>query len=161
MINKGNRAEPETHDKMARTKLTARKAAGGKSARVIKRTEREAGGIKKSHRFHPGVVALRQIRKLQKSTDMLIRKLPFQRIVREIAQEFKVDVKGQEADVRWTKMAMLLTQEATESYLLGLMSNANLAAIHCGRIGVKAADIRLAKQLMNPHAGTLDAISDK
>jgi histone H3 len=49
-----------------------------------------AGGVKKPHRFRPGTVALREIRKYQKSTDLLIRKLPFQRLVREIAQDFKV-----------------------------------------------------------------------
>lgn len=49
-----------------------------------------AGGVKKPHRFRPGTVALREIRRYQKSTELLIRKLPFQRLVREIAQDFKV-----------------------------------------------------------------------
>jgi hypothetical protein len=48
------------------------------------------GGLKKAHRFRPGTVALREIRKLQRSTDLLIPKLPFQRLVRELAQDFKV-----------------------------------------------------------------------
>ena len=48
------------------------------------------GGVKKPHRFRPGTVALREIRRYQKSTELLIRKLPFQRLVREIAQDFKV-----------------------------------------------------------------------
>lgn len=48
------------------------------------------GGVKKPHRYRPGTVALREIRKYQKSTELLIRKLPFQRLVREIAQDFKV-----------------------------------------------------------------------
>ena len=46
--------------------------------------------MKKPHRFRPGTVALREIRRYQKSTELLIRKLPFQRLVREIAQDFKV-----------------------------------------------------------------------
>lgn len=51
-----------------------------------------AGGVKKPHRYRPGTVALREIRKYQKSTELLIRRLPFQRLVREIAQDYKVSV---------------------------------------------------------------------
>ncbi len=51
------------------------------------------GGVKKPHRYRPGTVALREIRKYQKSTELLIRKLPFQRLVREIAQDFKTDLR--------------------------------------------------------------------
>lgn len=76
---------------------TARKSTGGKAPRkqlstkqASKKTTAAAGGVKKPHRFRPGTVALREIRKYQKSTDLLIRKLPFQRLVREIAQDFKV-----------------------------------------------------------------------
>ncbi|MBA0871045.1 hypothetical protein Goshw_020603, partial [Gossypium schwendimanii] len=47
------------------------------------------GGVKKPHQYRPGTVALREIQKYQKSTELLIRKLPFQRLVREIAQDFK------------------------------------------------------------------------
>lgn len=53
-------------------------------------TQPTTGGVKKPHRFRPGTVALREIRRYQKSTELLIRKLPFQRLVREIAQDFKV-----------------------------------------------------------------------
>ena len=53
-------------------------------------SQNTAGGVKKPHRFRPGTVALREIRRYQKSTELLIRKLPFQRLVREIAQDFKV-----------------------------------------------------------------------
>ena len=105
---------------MARTKQTARKSTGGKAPRkqiASKGTARkkapEAGGIKKPHRFRPGTVALREIRKYQKSTELLIRKLPFQRLVREIAQDFKTDLRFQSA-------AILALQEAAEAYLVGL-----------------------------------------
>ncbi len=80
---------------MARTKQTARKATGAKAPRkqlankAARKTtavnNQDVGGIKKPHRFRPGTVALREIRKFQKSTELLIRKLPFQRLVREIA----------------------------------------------------------------------------
>ncbi|KAF5735758.1 hypothetical protein HS088_TW15G01274 [Tripterygium wilfordii] len=80
---------------MARTKQTARKSTGGKAPRkqlatkAARKSAPATGGVKKPHRFRPGTVALREIRKYQKSTELLIRKLPFQRLVREIAQDFK------------------------------------------------------------------------
>ena len=90
---------------MARTKQTARKATGAKAPRkqlankAARKTtavnNHDQGGIKKPHRFRPGTVALREIRKFQKSTELLIRKLPFQRLVREIAQEYKSDLRFQ------------------------------------------------------------------
>merc|ERR1712216_622135 len=81
--------------KMARTKQTARKSTGGKAPRkqlatkAARKSAPATGGVKKPHRYRPGTVALREIRKYQKSTELLIRKLPFQRLVREIAQDFK------------------------------------------------------------------------
>ncbi|CAN6294843.1 unnamed protein product, partial [Urochloa humidicola] len=81
--------------KMARTKQTARKSTGGKAPRkqlatkAARKSAPTTGGVKKPHRYRPGTVALREIRKYQKSTELLIRKLPFQRLVREIAQDFK------------------------------------------------------------------------
>jgi histone H3 len=86
---------------MARTKQTARKSTGGKAPRkqlatkAARKSAPATGGVKKPHRFRPGTVALREIRKYQKSTELLIRKLPFQRLVREIAQDFKTDLRFQ------------------------------------------------------------------
>ncbi|GAX79583.1 hypothetical protein CEUSTIGMA_g7024.t1 [Chlamydomonas eustigma] len=73
---------------MARTKQTARKSTGGKAPRkqlatkAARKSAPATGGVKKPHRYRPGTVALREIRKYQKSTELLIRKLPFQRLVR-------------------------------------------------------------------------------
>jgi histone H3 len=85
---------------MARTKQTARKNTGSKAPRkqLANKAARKTAnvtdkGVKKNHRFRPGTVALREIRKFQKSTELLIRKLPFQRLVREIAQEYKSDLR--------------------------------------------------------------------
>uniref|UniRef100_A0A8C1ZI30 Histone H3 n=1 Tax=Cyprinus carpio TaxID=7962 RepID=A0A8C1ZI30_CYPCA len=83
---------------MARTKQTARKSTGGKAPRkqlatkAARKSAPATGGVKKPHRYRPGTVALREIRRYQKSTELLIRKLPFQRLVREIAQDFKTDL---------------------------------------------------------------------
>ena len=109
---------------MARTKQTARKSTGGKAPRkqlatkaarktapstgqllciksnfVLNQPSFILGGVKKPHRFRPGTVALREIRRYQKSTELLIRKLPFQRLVREIAQDFKTDLRFQSAAI--------------------------------------------------------------
>merc|ERR1712014_79075 len=88
---------------MARTKQTARKSTGGKAPRkqlaskAARKSAPSTGGVKKPHRYKPGTVALREIRRYQKSTELLIRKLPFQRLVREIAQDFKTDLRFQSA----------------------------------------------------------------
>ena len=80
---------------MARCKQTARRSTGGKSPRKQLATKAArlsapttAGGVKKPHRFRPGTVALREIRKYQKSVEPLLRKLPFQKLVKEIVQDF-------------------------------------------------------------------------
>ena len=133
---------------MARTKQTARKSTGGKAPRkavATKAAKKSAnttttGGVKKPHRFKPGTVALREIRKYQKSTDLLIRKLPFQRLVREIAQDFK-------SDLRFQAAAVAALQEASESYLVSLFEDTNLCAIHAKRVTIMNKDIQLAKRI--------------
>ncbi|XP_036454459.1 histone H3-like [Colossoma macropomum] len=114
---------------MARTKQTARKSTGGKAPRkqlatkAARKSAPATGGVKKPHRYRPGTVALREIRRYQKSTELLIRKLPFQRLVREIAQDFKTDL-------RFQSSAVMALQEASEAYLVGLFEDTNLCAIH-------------------------------
>jgi len=121
---------------MARTKQTARKSTGGKAPRkqlatkAARKSAPATGGVKKPHRYRPGTVALREIRRYQKSTELLIRKLPFQRLVREIAQDFKTDL-------RFQGSAVLALQEATEAYLVGLFEDTNLAAIHAKRVTIQ------------------------
>ena len=95
---------------------------------------------KKPHRFRPGVVALREIRKYQKNTELLIRKLPFQRLVREIANDFKTDL-------RFQSQAVLALQEASEAYLVGLFEDSNLCAIHAKRVTIMPKDIQLARRI--------------
>ena len=120
---------------MARTKQTARKSTGGKAPRkqlatkAARKSAPATGGVKKPHRYRPGTVALREIRRYQKSTELLLRKLPFQRLVREIAQDFKTDLRFQSTSV----MAL---QEASEAYLVGLFEDTNLCAIHAKRVTI-------------------------
>jgi histone H3 len=142
---------------MARTKQTARKSTGGKAPRkqlaskAARKSAPTSGGVKKPHRYRPGTVALREIRRYQKSTELLIRKLPFQRLVREIAQDFKTDL-------RFQSSAIGALQEAVEAYLvslfegkqslrLSLIIDTNLCAIHGKRVTIMPKDMQLARRL--------------
>src|SRR5271170_2072371 len=121
---------------MARTKQTARKSTGGKAPRkqlatkAARKSAPATGGVKKPHRYRPGTVALREIRRYQKSTELLIRKLPFQRLVREIAQDFK-------SDLRFQSSAIGALQESVEAYLVSLFEDTNLCAIHAKRVTIR------------------------
>ena len=95
---------------------------------------------KKPHRYRPGTVALRKIRQFQKSMELLIRRLPFQSLVREIAQ----DLKGR---LNFASGAILALQEAAEAYLIGLFEDTNLCAIHTKRITIMPKDIQLARHI--------------
>ena len=131
---------------MARTKQIARKSTGGKAPRKQLATKAarnmgpKTGGVKKPHRYRPGTVALREIRRYQKSTDLLIRKLPFQRLVREIAQDFKTGY-------RFQSTAILAIQEAAEAYLVGLFEDSYLCSIHAKRVTLMPKDIQLARRI--------------
>ncbi|KAG7696109.1 hypothetical protein KL930_003136 [Ogataea haglerorum] len=93
-------------------------------------------------RFKPGTVALREIRRFQKSTELLIRKLPFARLVREIVQdEFGTST------YRWQSVAVLALQEAVEAYLVHLFEDTNLCALHAKRVTIMQKDIHLARRL--------------
>jgi len=100
-------------------------------------TQRER---QRPHRYRPGTVALREIRKYQKSTNLLIRKLPFQRLVREIAAEYK-------ADLRWQSSAVEALQQAAESYIVGIMEDTLLCAIHAKRVTIFPKDMQLARRI--------------
>ena len=83
---------------------------------------------------------LREIRRYQRTTDLLIRKAPFQRLVREIAQEMK-------KDVRFQSTALLALQEAAEVHLIQLFEDTNLCALHAKRVTVMPRDMRLARRI--------------
>ena len=101
---------------------------------------RMQGRLVKPHRYRAGTAALKDIRHFQKSTALLIRKLPFQRLVREIAQDFKTDL-------RFQSVAILCLQEAAEAYLVGLFEDTNLCAIHAKRVTIMPKDIQLARRI--------------
>lgn len=146
--SRSRRVDPRA---MARTKQTARKSTGGKAPRkqlatkAARKSAPATGGVKKPHRYRPGTVALREIRRYQKSTELLIRKLPFQRLVREIAQDFKTDL-------RFQSSAVMALQEASEAYLVGLFEDTNLCAIHAKRVTIMPKDIQLARRIRGERA---------
>ena len=113
------------------------------ATKVTRKSAPATGGVKKPHRYRPGTVALREIRRYQKSTDLLIRKLPFQRLVREIAQDFRPE----NQDLRFQASAVLALQEAAEAYLVGLYEDTNLCAIHAKRVTIMPKDIQLARRI--------------
>lgn len=131
---------------MARTKQTARRTTGGKAPRkalatkAARKSTPSGGGVKKPHRYRPGTVALREIRRYQKSTELLIRRLPFQRLVREIAQDYKTDL-------RFQSSAINALQETIEAYIVSLFEDANLCAIHTKRVTIMPKDIQLARRI--------------
>jgi histone H3 len=133
---------------MARTKQTARKSTGGKTPRkslgakaARKSTPAiNSQGAKKQHHFRPGTIALREIRKYQKSTNLLIRKLSFQRLVREIASGFR-------GDLRFQSFAIAALQEASEVYLMGLFEDINFGASHANRVTIMECDVQLAQRI--------------
>jgi histone H3 len=142
---------------MSRTKQTARRSTGGSAPRKVLASQAALksmssalasidGGknkqqlARKPHRYRPGTVALRDIRKYQKSTEMLIRKRPFNRLVREIAQ-------GMHSDLRFQERAIMALQEASEAYLVGLFEDTNLCAIHARRVTILPKDIQLSRRI--------------
>ena len=99
----------------------------------------------KPHRYRAGTVALQDIHHFQNTSSLLIRKLPFQRLVREIAQDFKTDLRFQSA-------VILCLQEAAEAYLVRLFDDANLCAIHARRVTIMPKDILLARRIRGERA---------
>ena len=127
--------------------IKVRQAQEEKKAAKTKKNPK-TGGFKKPRRYRPGVVALREIRKYQKSTNLLIRKLPFQRLVREIMQEML----EKDAPKRIQSNALFALQEAAEAYLVDLFADTNLAAIHARRVTIMPKDIQLARKLRGERA---------
>lgn len=109
-------------------------------AKKAPRKNVNSGRIKKIHRYKPGTVAIREIRKYQKSSELLIRKLPFQRLVREISQDFRFDL-------RFQGSAVLALQEAAENYLVQIFEDTNLMALHSKRVTIMSKDIELARRI--------------
>lgn len=134
---------------MARTKQMPKPRIGGKAPRKTVAGKRPRKGpaladgeqrVRKPHRFRPGTVALREIRRYQKGTELLLNKTAFVRLVKEVAQ-------GQRENLRFQKSSILALQTAAEDYLVSLFEDSNLCAIHAQRVTLGDDDMRLALRI--------------
>ena len=139
---------------MARTKQTACKSTGRKAplfqlaTKAAQRSAPASGGIKKPHRYRPGTVALRKICHYQKSTDLLIRKLPFQRLAREVLQHLnKPGYYPRFTTERFQATSLLAIQESVEAFSVRLFEDVNLCAIHVRRVTNMPKDMQLALRI--------------
>ena len=141
---------------MARTKNTAHRSSGGKAphnhfirraapTHAAKHLRYRSGSVKKPHHYCPGTVALHEIQKYQKSTDLLIRKasFPFQRLVREICMHLR----GIPISLHFQSTSMLALQEAAKAYLIGLIEDTNLYAMHAKQVKISPRDMKLAQHI--------------
>ena len=109
-------------------------------SRIWKSTKNIGQKKRKAHKYRPGTVALREIRRYQKTAELLIRKMPFQRLVRQIAQHHNPNLQFQSG-------AIMALQESAEAYLVGLLEDTNLCAIHARRVTIMPKDMQLARRI--------------
>ena len=126
----------------AKAKAASKLPAKVKGSKATKKSAPAAGGMKdrRKMRHKPGTVSLREVKKYQKSTDMLLLKAPFQRLVRQISTDH-------DHTLRFQSQALLALQEATEAYIVGLFEDTNLCAIHAKRMTVMKKDMDLARRI--------------
>ncbi len=130
---------------MARVKQTAHKSTGGAPPCLHLATKAEqvaaqkAIAVRKPHRWRPGTVAAREIRKFQKTTDLFIRKAPFQHLVQEIIQDM-----SRKSDLQMQSTALLALQEAVEYFMVDVFNNTNLCVLHGKRKTIMVKDLVLA-----------------
>nr|XP_058139288.1 uncharacterized protein LOC131274930 [Dasypus novemcinctus] len=129
---------------MAGTKQTACESPVGKAPRQQRATEAARKSAPSTRRYRPGTAALRETRRYRKSTELLVRKLPFQRLAKEVAQDFRTDLRFQSA--------IGALQEASEAYPVGLFEDTDLCAIHAKRVTIMPRDIQLARRIRGERA---------
>ena len=147
------RGRPSLASKGTVTPSTAGRSRAGKTI-PTKRIRAQPGDPiphRRPHRYKPGTIALREIRRYQQSTDLLILKLPFARLVREVAQY--VLPAGVGGELRWQSQAIQALQEASEAFLVHLFEDTNLCAIHAKRVTIMQKDIQLARRLRGAWGG--------
>ena len=122
--------------------------------KLLKQTS-ATGGIKKPHRYHLGLLALQEICRYQQSTESLIRRTPFNKLIKEISQEYRICPEGPRTpsvQVRFQSTALGALQEAAKNILVGLFKDVNLLAVHAKRVTVMLHDIRLALRIRGDHS---------
>eukprot|EP00768_Dysnectes_brevis_P001087 gnl/Dysnectes_brevis/125_a148_8704.p1 GENE.gnl/Dysnectes_brevis/125_a148_8704~~gnl/Dysnectes_brevis/125_a148_8704.p1 ORF type:complete len:155 (+),score=40.56 gnl/Dysnectes_brevis/125_a148_8704:138-602(+) len=124
-------------------KAFSRKTIAAKSSAARKTASVSGAGVKKTRRYRPGTLALRQIRKLQQSADLQMPRASFQRLARALAQE-------RSPEIRFQREALLALQEASESFLVTLLEDANLLAIHAKRVTLMDKDLKCLLRILRP-----------
>lgn len=134
----------------------ARKTVSAKAARktlpLNRRSAPATGGVKKPHRYRPGTVALREIRRYQKTTNLLIPKICYQRFLREISSDPNKCRQPSDGPFRWQGSAILATQTVAEDYLTVQLEDANVCALHSKRVTVMPKDIQLVRRIKGEEA---------
>ncbi|KAI9813747.1 MAG: centromeric DNA-binding histone H3-like protein cse4 [Pycnora praestabilis] len=150
---RGGGAAQATSSRQTGVKTPNRRSSG-------KKVPRRSSGVepgdplprpRKAHRYKPGTLALKEIRRYQKSTDLLLLKLPFSRLVREIALTLLPSSSGD--SLRWQSQAIQALQEAAEAFLVHLFEDTNLCAIHAKRVTIMQKDIQLARRIRGAWGG--------
>ncbi|MCJ1237487.1 centromeric DNA-binding histone H3-like protein cse4 [Varicellaria rhodocarpa] len=136
---------------------TGRKSTGDATPTRVRKVGGAAGRRqpgdplpRKAHRYKPGTLALREIRRYQRTTDLLLLKLPFSRLVREIAITL---IPPGEQPLRWQSQAIQALQESCEAFLVHLFEDTNLCAIHAKRVTIMQKDIQLARRIRGAWGG--------
>ncbi|KAJ5358422.1 uncharacterized protein N7496_010835 [Penicillium cataractarum] len=143
-------AAPGPASAARKTKSTAagKRPAGKRTSNVQPGDPTPTG---KKRRYKPGTVALKEIRRYQRSYDLLIAKLPFARLVREVALDLLPAEVG--AELRWQSHAIQALQEAAEAFMVHLFEDTNLCAIHAKRVTIMQKDIQLARRIRGVWGG--------
>ncbi len=145
------RRQREREEQIRRGRMGQSYASNSRQSSVSRQYQNQPGdpptakatSTKRKRRYKPSTNAIREIRQFQKSTDFLISKLPFSRLVREIAENYI----GASYGIRWQSNAVLALQEASEAYLVHLLEDTNLCAIHAKRVTIMQKDIQLARRI--------------
>lgn len=104
---------------------------------------KDPSGIFPRRRYRPRNNALREIKYYQQTSDLLLRRLPFARLVREVTENYL----GADYGIKWQSHAVLALQEACEAFLIHLLEDTNLCAIHAKRVTIMQKDIELARRI--------------
>ena len=124
------------------------------SHKILRKGITHTGGIKKPHRYRPGMVALREIRWYQRSTENVIKRTPFQKLIKEISQEYRIHPDGPgtpSVHVHFQSTAIAALQEAAENFIVGLFLDINLLDIHARHVTIMPRDIQLALHIRGDH----------
>ena len=154
VLAKGRDVQPPRKDISQTPRKGGKQPRKFPASKLLRKGIKSAGGIGKPRGYRPSLVALREIRRYQSSTENLIKRTPFQRLIREISQEYRIQPNGPgtpSVQVRFQSTAIAALQEAAENYIVGLFEDVNLLAIHARRVTIMPRDIRLALRIRGDH----------